>query len=79
MALAEEKVSPIDSCVSAAQKFEAESDVYNAALAYSDAIKYARKERDKSRLPELLLSYSQTLNYMGDYSNALNNLEEAEA
>ena len=78
MALAEEKVSPIDSCFNAAKQYESNSDLYNAALCYSDAIKHARSE-DESRLPELLLAYCRALTYLGDYSGALINIEEAEA
>ena len=78
MALAEEKVSPIDSCFNAAKQYEANSDLYNAALCYSAAIKQARIE-DESRLPELLLAYCRALTYLGDYSGALLNIEEAEA
>ena len=78
MALAEEKVSPIDSCFNAAKQYESNSDLYNAALCYSDAIKHARNE-DTSRLPELLLAYCRALTYLGDYSGALINIEEAES
>lgn len=78
MAMAEDKVSPIDSCYDAAKQYEANSDLYNAALCYSDAIKHARRD-DESRLPELLLAYCRALTYLGDYSGALINIEEAEA
>ncbi|MBO7571040.1 MAG: DUF2225 domain-containing protein [Bacteroidales bacterium] len=78
MAMAEEKVSPIDSCFNAAKQYESNSDLYNAALCYSDAIKHARSE-DESRLPELLLAYCRALTYLGDYSGALINIEEAES
>ncbi|MBQ2572888.1 MAG: tetratricopeptide repeat-containing sensor histidine kinase [Bacteroidales bacterium] len=77
-ALAQEKVSTIDSCFNAAKQYESNSDLYNAALCYSDAIKIARKE-DKSKLPELLLAYCRALTYLGDYSGALINIEEAES
>ena len=52
-ALAQEKVSTIDSCFNAAKQYESNSDLYNAALCYSDAIKIARKE-DKSKLPDFM-------------------------
>lgn len=78
MALAREKMSPMDSCVQAAEKYEAESDLYNAAFCYSNAVKIAREVHDNNRLPELLLSYGLVLNYLGDYSEALMCLEEAE-
>ena len=78
MAMAEEKVSPIDSCYEAAKQYESVSDLYNAALCYSEGIKIARKT-DESKLPELLIAYCRALTYLGDYSGALLNLEEAEA
>ncbi|MBO4614971.1 MAG: tetratricopeptide repeat-containing sensor histidine kinase [Bacteroidales bacterium] len=77
LAFSEEKVSPIDSCFKAAKQYEAVSDLYNAALCYSDGIKLARKN-DESKLPELLIAYCRALTYLGDYAGALANLEEAE-
>ncbi len=78
LAFSQEKVSPIDSCLEAAKQFEANSDLYNSALTLSDGIKIARKT-DKSKLPELLMAYCRALTYLGDYSGALLNLEEAES
>lgn len=78
LAFSQEKVSPIDSCLKAAKQYEANSDLYNSALTLSDGIKIARKT-DKSKLPELLMAYCRALTYLGDYSGALLNLEEAEA
>ena len=77
--MSQEKHSSIDSCVNVAEQFEAESDLYNAALCYSEAVKIARAESNMERLPELLLSYGLVLNYLGDYSEALVYLEEAES
>ncbi len=78
LAFSQEKVSPIDSCLEAAKQYEANSDLYNSALTLSDGIKIARKT-DKSKLPELLMAYCRALTYLGDYSGALLNLEEAES
>ena len=76
--MSQEKKSPIDSLFDAAKQYEYNSDLYNASLCYSDAIKIARKS-DESRLPELLLAYCRALTYLGDYSGALINIEEAES
>ena len=73
----EEKVSPIDSCFNTAKRYEAVSDLYNAGLCYKKGIALARKT-DESKLPELLLAYCRALTYLGDYTGALLNLEEAE-
>ena len=78
LAFSQEKVSPIDSCLEVAKQYEANSDLYNSALTLSDGIKIARKT-DKSKLPELLMAYCRALTYLGDYSGALLNLEEAES
>ncbi len=77
LAFSEEKISPIDSCFEAAKQYEAVSDLYNAALCYSDGIKLARKA-DYPKLHELLIAYCRALTYLGDYASALANLEEAE-
>ena len=75
--MSQEKESPIDSLFNAAKQYESNSDLYNASLCYSDAIKIARNS-DESRLPELLLAYCRAQTYLGDYSGALINIEEAE-
>lgn len=78
IAFSQEKVSTVDSLYDAAKKYESVSDLYNASVCYSDAIKCARKEHNK-RLPDLLIAYCRAQTYLGDYSGALLNIEEAES
>ena len=67
MAMAEEKVSPIDSCYEAAKQYESVSDLYNAALCYSEGIKIARYGydfRNEEYLYTILIELMRSPDYL---------------